>query len=579
MINNDDVIPGGFSLDFLPPESSYDHEACEHPEADKHRMARRILRMLMMGELEEGGQELQSWRVLHTVLIEQDDAFLRAMRHVFQEGMQHVFTQLEGQKLTPSEQEQALFFISHCLNYFPVFYSAPYEFITLPQCIQGVWERVDYHVKPIELTATEGVEKLFIADHDRVFAYGLEAISNDEADPHLIFMGTTYPTGQGFLMQIYTDFEGFNTIGTKLYTMGRARITEFLDQQVRQNKKTHVCGMSLGGALSLLLALDQGEKLSRVDALNAPGIYDDVSGHHRDRWDEIPNAQKPPVYNVKQGRDPVSGYGTWKKDWHIFHVLPPEHLRDLDPVVDHALNYVGLRDIEFIPLDPEEDNLDADRQWANFYLYAGLRNVFFCFILLPFHYVVRPLLRLALEYKVQTGLLILSCVLFPHVSILVSSALILLTAIVMLINAMDWLCETAHILCGTNDVVEPGACYAGLPRNEILDTYATETTVTLSMKELGIYHYAQHSLFSETDDTLLDGLSKQEILDESLHAGAEETYREVTASQAKVFDIKQTLRFFGGAEEDLSDTFEAQKEAFKTQHQAYLRGLSMHLNK
>ena len=114
---------------------------------------------------------------------------------------------------------------------------------------------VDYYVTPIELTPTKGFKKLFVRDHDRVFAYGLEPINHKDAESQLIFMGTTYPAGQGFVPQVKTDLKGFETVGKTLYQCGHQRILAWL---LHQKGNVHVCGISLGGSLSLLLAIHLG---------------------------------------------------------------------------------------------------------------------------------------------------------------------------------------------------------------------------------------------------------------------------------------------------------------------------------
>ena len=136
----------------------------------------------------------------------------------------------------------------------------PYESFKIPQCVSGHWELVEYQVTPIELTATSNWRHLFIYDHDRIFAYGLTPFFQPKAESHLIFMGTTYPAGQGFLTQIKADAKGIESVGRSLYQTGRERIHQWLEQQ---ENFVHVCGVSLGGSLSLLLAIDKGNyKLS-----------------------------------------------------------------------------------------------------------------------------------------------------------------------------------------------------------------------------------------------------------------------------------------------------------------------------
>jgi hypothetical protein len=231
-----------------------------------------------------------------------------------------------------------------------------------------------------------------MSDSDKVFAYGLEPQDNEEAEPHLIFMGTTYPAGQGFVTQVCSDMAN-DTPGALLYRHSREKIGEWLD---KQQKKTHVCGMSLGGALSLLLALDQGEKLSRVDALNPPGLYEPWIKNSLDRWDEIKD--KPLVYVQKQGNDPVSRFGIWKKDWLVYHVQPSAEYKGSNDLMDHALNYAGLPSTTFTPIDVENDN--QERQHRNFWLYTIARSIIYWLFMMPFRYVILPILRSISDYKI-----------------------------------------------------------------------------------------------------------------------------------------------------------------------------------
>ena len=113
----------------------------------------------------------------------------------------------------------------------------PYESLKIPQWINDSWHLVEYKVVPIELTPRSGFSKLFLGEYDRVFAHGLEPIDHPHAEPHLIFMGTTYPGGQGFWSTIDSDLEAFETAGKKLYRSGRENIKNWLD---KQGKKTRL---------------------------------------------------------------------------------------------------------------------------------------------------------------------------------------------------------------------------------------------------------------------------------------------------------------------------------------------------
>ncbi|KTD16252.1 hypothetical protein [Legionella jordanis] len=364
-------------------------------------IGRNALRLLMMG-WHSNWQDMVSCRLLKAIFFERDHQLVQGMRKAFQEGFSHLYHQLSSKtNYSEEELEQAHLFISNCLNLLPFSDLTPYESFNIPQWTNGQWQCVEYRVVPIELTATSGFEKLFIEDTDRVFAYGLEPINSEYAQSHLIFMGTTYPAGQGFISQVDSDLRAFNTVGNSLYQSGRKRISKWLDKQ----NQVHVCGLSLGASLSLLLALDKGHKLTRVDALNPAGLYDFAIKGHIDHWDKLP--QKPTVIVQKQGKDPVSAFGVWKEDWSILHVQPPAEKQGPNPLVDHALNYAGLSGTHFDSLDPVADN--REHQKRNFWLYRLGRAIVYLSFIFPFRYGILPLFRYVNSHK--THLLLTAIVL------------------------------------------------------------------------------------------------------------------------------------------------------------------------
>jgi hypothetical protein len=371
---------------------------------------RNALRLLMMG-WDDNWKQLSSWRLFKAIFIKRDKYLMRGMRHAFQEGFDYLYEQLSSQPLDELQLEQAQLYLANCLSLLPFSDLNPHESITIPQYIDGHWQRVEYKVTPIELTPTSGFKKQFIYDEDRVFAYGLEPITNKKAKPHLIFMGTTYPAGQGFVSQVNTDLEAFETVGKKLYRTGRKKIIDWLKTQP---KKAHVCGMSLGGSLALLLAIDQGDELSRVDAHNPAGLYEPRRKSRFDNWDSL--KKKPPVIIQKQGNDPVSRFGIWKDDWTVLHVIPPESLKGPHDYFDHALNYAGHPETQFTKVDTKADNLE--RKQRNFWLYTLLRSGAYYFGLVPYRYLVRPFLKYLENHKLQLSLFVALTVLFCFLPIL-----------------------------------------------------------------------------------------------------------------------------------------------------------------
>lgn len=373
---------GGMDLNFSPQHKFEPIEGVDR-ERQAPIIARNAVRLLMMGWTEQWTEFLTP-AVAYAVFVQRDHELLRELRFAFQQGFSALFEQLKEKKLTDTQQEQVNLYLSNCLTLLPYSDLTPYESIKIPQCIDGHWELIEYQVKPIELTGRTGWRHYFIHDRDRVFAYGLEPIFNEKAESHLIFMGTTYPAGQGFLPQINTDSKGFATVGESLYRIGRKRIHEWLSSQ---KNKIHVCGVSLGGSLSLLLALDKGKyKLSRIDALNPAGLHDAWFKRRFDHWDKL--TEKPEVVVQKQGNDPVSAFGIWKDDWYIIQVTPPKDKQGPNSFCDHFLNYAGFAGTNFTYIEAELDN--AKRKTRNFWFYTLGRSLIYSLFLLPYTYAVRP---------------------------------------------------------------------------------------------------------------------------------------------------------------------------------------------
>ncbi|KTD23371.1 Uncharacterised protein [Legionella lansingensis] len=391
-----EIYASGLDLNFF---QTADLERVPTDSPDKATaIARNALRILMMG-WHSDWQQMISPEVLKAVFLKRDRELMLGMREAFQQGFTHIHGQLLRAGLTESQKpqfRQAQLYISNCLTLLPFSDINPYESIAVPQWVEGQWQLIDYHVVPIELTPTHGFKKLFMRDEDRVFAYGLEPLNNDNAESHLLFMGTTYPAGQGFPTQVAADLKGFETVGTKLYRSGRKRIMDWLHQQ---RGKVHVCGTSLGGSLSLLLALDkdQDDKISRVDALNPAGLHDAWFKDTDDHWEHLKH--KPAVFVQKQGNDPVSRFGVWKSDWNILHVKPPPDKKGPNPLLDHALNYAGFAQTEFITVDPLADN--EEHRKRNFWFYTVGRVLVYYFAVVPFRYFSLPLLRYITSHKTQ----------------------------------------------------------------------------------------------------------------------------------------------------------------------------------
>ncbi|KTD43636.1 hypothetical protein [Legionella quateirensis] len=572
-----DSFKGGLDLNFFP-NSEFESMANKDISQRAAIIGRNVLRLLMMG-WPKSWTDLITWYTLRAVFIKHDHDLLKEFRAGFQQGFENIYNQLKGRALDKNQSEQVQLYLSNCLCHLPYADLTPFESIKIPQCVNGEWELVEYSVNPIELTEEN---KYTIREPDRVYAYGLEPIINRNAESHLIFMGTNYPTGQGFLPQIVTDFEAFETVGSSLYLSGRQRILDWLS---RQKDKVHVCGASLGGSLSLLLAIDSGESLSRVDALNPAGLHNLEPKSKYDRWDEL--SSKPQVVIQQQGDDPVSLFGLWKSDWEILLVAPPKDKRGPNSFCDHFMNYAGFADTLFTYVDPEHQN--AKRSTRNFLLYSIGRSVIYYLMISPYTHVVRPAWYYTVETIKSASLILLSVLvglgvlagltvaglLSPLIFFGAVAALGILSTLLFIPTVMKAVIPNEHVVASDADkdmnyaqIHDPS-----LPRNPEMDLYNKDhlIEVNLTYKELNAYYKTMRTLVKQKDFIPEDDLkvlkgtdvSKRNCLIESQNPENEERVVTLKTTKAKAVHIKHALTFI----EQLG--FENEKELKKALEQDY----------
>lgn len=575
------AFKGGLNLKFFEQQ---EFESVDNTSPNTHLLviARNALRLLMMGWPDSWAQ-LISWPLFKAIFIQRNPLLLKSMRLAFQQGFETLFNQLKNLELTETQNEQVQLYLSNCMSILPISDITPYESIKIPQKINGEWVMVDYHVQPIELTSAKGIKRYFIKDQDRVFAYGLEPISNAQAQPHLIFMGTTYPAGQGFVPQINTDFEGATTVGSSLYRSGRQKIKEWL---VKQNKAVHVCGISLGGSLSLLLAIDQGQYIGRVDALNPPGLHEPWGKNEYDGWDKL--VIKPTVVIQKQANDPVSIFGLWKKEWEILHVTPPKEKQGPNFFFDHFLNYAGFSDTVFSYITAEEENLKRGQR--NFWLFTVGRNLLYYGAIAPYSNLFRPTFNFLYEHapKWTIGFLFLcSLAAFYVLAPLGIAPIYLLAGSMLAISGGCSLIVAALLLKDRSnwgdpviDKVENARLHdPKLPRNRELDIYnpANAIDIELTHGQLHSYYRAMRCLVKsknfipEHDKpfTYNPTLSKKELLLATECTENHEKPVQLKATKAKAIHIKHTLSLIQQLGIDNDATL---KSALKQEYKEYCLG-------
>lgn len=410
---------GGLGLSFFTSEKA-------HP-SDADNVAREALHLIMMGYKDpQHWKRLQTVEMFKAVFVKRNEVLLRAMRRGFRDAFQDIFKQLDAlnyQLFDPLNEtdeltlqhNQAVLFLSNCLSLLPFADIKPDDKFDIPEWDTQAkkWNLVTFKVAAIELTPTWGLGALVLEDPDRVFAYGLtpkfkqKATFQSKPQPHLIFMGTTYPAGQGFALQLFTNLEWFGTPGLHLFRNGKAGIIKWLAKSTaKAGAKARVHGVSLGGSTAYFTALDKetAPYISRVDAYNSPGLCETLFTNYQKQWDDLSKKlgeETPKVYVQMHESDPISGYfGSWLKGWHILNVIPSEEDNVCCSVLAHALSDTHFRRTEVI----EIADIDAEnkrRWWFNFGVNTLLRSVLFGLFALPCHYLVVPICRAVLNHKLE----------------------------------------------------------------------------------------------------------------------------------------------------------------------------------
>lgn len=261
-----------------------------------------------------------------------------------------------------------------------------------------------YKIERIELTPTKGPMVRFIPDEDRVFSYGFTPVSADESKPSLlVHAGTGWPSAQGVEIQGLTNHWPKRMVGEKLYLWGKDAIDVWVD---KQQGKIETMGQSLGGALATLTGLARGEKVARVDTLNAPGLYTQPEKMQS----LFRNASRETVVrHQRQQYDPVKNLGLYQKTNNVqlikVNSTLPDECRLERPLGNHFAHIRNMSANNSVEQKVTPIGKYNDSNWravGNFITYR-IRELLFLKIAMMY-FVVTPLLRYASAHKWQIAL-------------------------------------------------------------------------------------------------------------------------------------------------------------------------------
>lgn len=184
------------------------------------------------------------------------------------------------------------------LSYYTFFGPENGESIAIP-VFEDKWHLVDYTVEKIPLTPSWM--------GSQAVAFGLKP--KDKAPPLLLFKGTSYPTDEGFSLQLLSDCNPLASVGSYLFWFGKENIGNWL----KNNPRARVFGLSLGGSLTELAVLHFPSLIESAFAYNCPALFP---------WEVKNSPEHAGVHIFCNEKDlsSVSGF-SYGKGWNVYKVL------------------------------------------------------------------------------------------------------------------------------------------------------------------------------------------------------------------------------------------------------------------
>lgn len=174
--------------------------------------------------------------------------------------------------------------------------------IIIPTQIGDNFEMLEYTVEVLTLTSN-----YFSSPYK---CYGLTCPSNNLVKSRILFMGTTFPTADGFAQALLADTAPGGGVGHLLYLQGKDILQQWINKQYLLTRQPiHCCGQSLGGAMSMQTYIHQPTKIS-FTAINPPFLTNAearIFNNSTTNYDELIKDNQ--IYSHRL--DPIALIGHW----------------------------------------------------------------------------------------------------------------------------------------------------------------------------------------------------------------------------------------------------------------------------
>lgn len=281
--------------------------------------------LIGQGEMQK---EFLSKEAIAPFLLKKDPTHLQEMREVLKSSLQHCCDN------PPQDEEETVYqaYVGNIIALLPYFYPPVGESFNIPQKVDGAWKACTYKLdKVFELTPR------WLGSP--ITALGLTTV---DGGPSLIsFLGTSYPTGSGFLLTLFADATPGMSVGGKPFLFGKTQLEKWLDS----NPQTEIFGHSLGGALALHLSNTKHPSLKHAWTFNPAGLYP---------WD-YPERSNMPINIYYQDNDLVPTMGAFPKgeNVNITRIIPQERQA---PIPSHARVFTGMDQVTMYKSSPQTEH-------------------------------------------------------------------------------------------------------------------------------------------------------------------------------------------------------------------------------
>jgi len=275
---------------------------------------KKIINYLLMKD--HNLDQVFSFDLAKTIFYQCNASFLNE----FAKNLKEILDQID---LASIDKKQELF-IAHIIALIPYTYPQVGDCFVIPvRNDDGFYQRMSYvceKIIPISLSNSLTPLKAY-------------SFHREDGKSALIFTGSTFPSGGGFLNALFADFTAFSSVGKLPFYLGLDQLSEYF----KDHDKVMLYGMSLGGSLCLHTFNAFESKIQDIHVVVPAGLH---------LWDRFNKASDKKIVIITQEGDVIShlGYFPEHENSQLYHLKVTSGSRN--GLQAHARAFSGSADVE-----------------------------------------------------------------------------------------------------------------------------------------------------------------------------------------------------------------------------------------